>query len=130
LELLYKDAVSVKLSAPDDADTKSYQTLRKYKWVADSFPVFGRPNKLAWSHYERIALLPEDMFSKLLEVEGSVQWWLGDMLRIGQTTYTEVVSVKLSTPDGEDALKYQQLRNYKWVADAFPVSGRPDKLLI
>ncbi len=70
----------------------------------------------------------EAMFIKLLEVEGSVQWWLGDHLRLGQITYEEAVSIKLSVPDGEDNLKYATLRNYKWVSDAIPVSWRQDTL--
>jgi len=68
------------------------------------------------------------MYEAVRRIEGSVQWWLGDHLRLGQITYEQAVSVKLSKPDGADGLKYQTLANYKTVAKAFPLSGRPEEL--
>jgi hypothetical protein len=51
-------------------------------------------------------------------------WWLGDWLVYGEQAY----GARYEQAIADTSLSYQTLRNYAWVARAFPVSRRRDKL--
>jgi len=83
---------------------------------------FGRSDlritrKLTFDEWDDLGLL-------VREVEGAVQWWLGDWLNYGQRTYGETYK-KARTLTGYDV---QTLKNYAWVAKRFTPSLRKDDL--
>ena len=51
-------------------------------------------------------------------------WWLGDWLIYGRETYPDRYRHAID----RTGLSYQTLRNYAWIARAFPVSRRRDGL--
>jgi hypothetical protein len=61
---------------------------------------------------------------RLSRITHASPWWLGDWLIYGRRAYGERYKAALDVT----ALDYQTLRNYAWVARAFPVSRRRDKL--
>jgi hypothetical protein len=51
-------------------------------------------------------------------------WWLGDWLVYGEQSYGDRYKQAIT----DTSLSYQTLRNYAWVARAFPMSRRRDTL--
>jgi hypothetical protein len=51
-------------------------------------------------------------------------WWLADWLIYGRDKYPK----RYRHPIDRTSLSYQTLRNYAWIARAFPMSRRRDKL--
>jgi hypothetical protein len=62
--------------------------------------------------------------TKLLAVSDSSAWWIGDWLAFGHDMYPD----RYKRAMAETSLDYQTLRNYVWVARAFPPSRRRDVL--
>lgn len=62
--------------------------------------------------------------TRLLAVADSSSWWIGDWLAFGLDRYPDRYKRAMS----ETSLDYQTLRNYVWVARAFPPSRRRDAL--
>lgn len=60
----------------------------------------------------------------LKEIEGSVQWWIGDWLNYGKRTYGETYA-EVATETG---YQVETLRNAVWVAGKFETSSRDDVL--
>ncbi len=54
----------------------------------------------------------------------STAWWLGDWLVFGEEFFPDRYTRAVEST----SLAYQTLRNYAWVARAFPLSRRRDKL--
>jgi hypothetical protein len=82
---------------------------------------------------KRTALfLPEDMTlaewkrvgENIVVLADSSTWWLGDWLVYGQRRYPD----RYRRAIAETALDYQTLRNYAWVAGAFPPARRRAEL--
>src|SRR3989337_2625109 len=59
---------------------------------------------------------------KLNKIEGSVQWWRGDLLNFAEQKYGQMYSQFLD----EDKKNYGILRNLKWVASRFELLRRRD----
>lgn len=64
------------------------------------------------------------MGQTLREIDGCVQWWIGDWLNFGEEKYGEKYAQALDETDYE----YGSLRNMKWVASKIPYHARRDKL--
>jgi site-specific DNA-methyltransferase (adenine-specific) len=62
---------------------------------------------------------------RLAEVEGSVQWWLGDWWACGEQAYGERAS---AVAKGIFPLSFGTLMNYGWVASAIETSRRREVL--
>ena len=98
--------------------------------------IIMRTSATAATHWERFRLLPTgvevvdnptfeewvDAFADLTRVQGSIQWWLGDMLQIGEARYGEKYA-QVAEATGHSA---QTLMNYVWVASSVaPERRRP-----
>src|SRR5262245_17774119 len=59
---------------------------------------------------------------RLRDIEGAVQWWIGDWLNYGERTYGETYKQAKAITRFE----VQTLKNYAWVAKKFPPSLRKD----
>src|SRR5262245_17402322 len=60
----------------------------------------------------------------LKEIEGAVQWWIGDCLNYGERTYGETFRQAKALTGYE----VQTLKNYAWIASKFESSLRKDDL--
>ena len=65
-----------------------------------------------------------DFGRKLKQVEGAIQWWIGDWLRYGEKTYGEKYAEALEATEYEEG----SLRTIKWVSGAVEMSLRRDNL--
>jgi DNA modification methylase len=66
----------------------------------------------------------ESLGEELTEIEGAVQWWIGDWINYGEKEYGETYTQALD----ETGLDYQTLRNEKWVSSEIELSRRRDNL--
>ena len=65
-----------------------------------------------------------EVFKRLKSAEKSIQWWLGDALRFGESRYGQKYTQLLEETD----YTYGTLRNAAWVAGKYSVSDRHDNL--
>lgn len=66
----------------------------------------------------------QDADEKLNKIEGSVQWWRGDLLNFAEQKYGQMYSQFLD----EDKRNYSTLRIQKWVASKFELLRRRNNL--
>ena len=93
-----------------------------------SFSLPGKVSRTGWHLPSNMSLEVWINCGKaLLQVEGSVQWWLGDWWAYGNHTYGE--RIKALEADGPLAsMNFQTLANYGWVANKVTSSVRTEAL--
>ncbi len=77
-------------------------TLGRFHFGKVGLSVNGQPSFIEWEECGRL----------LRQMEGAVQWWIGDWLNYGEPAYGEKYSQALETTD----LDYDTLTGYSWVA--------------
>jgi hypothetical protein len=86
----------------------------KYKTTATSLVAVGKPTYKEW----------ELALNVTCDLHRSSQWWIGDLLNLGEHTYGESYSQALEATGFEE----QTLKNYKWVCSRVEKSLRKDNL--
>jgi DNA modification methylase len=78
-----------------------------------------------------LSLQPDATYEQWLQVGESLkridracQWWIGDWLNAGEQRWGEMYAQAVDETD----MAYETLRDYKWVANAIPLSFRNDKV--
>lgn len=64
----------------------------------------------------------ENIGEQLNQIEGAIQWWIGDWLNFGERKYGEMYAQAV------DETQAKTWRQYKWVATAIELSSRLDNL--
>src|SRR3954452_6940623 len=82
--LIYsRHAYGERYKAALDVTDLDYQTLRNYAWVARSFPVSRRRDKLSFQHHAEVAALPEPEQDLWLQRADAAQWSKTELRRRG-----------------------------------------------
>jgi hypothetical protein len=80
--LIYgRHAYGERYKAALDVTDLDYQTLRNYAWVARSFPVSRRRDKLSFHHHAEVAALPEPEQDLWLQRADAAQWSKSELRR-------------------------------------------------
>lgn len=66
----------------------------------------------------------QEIGATLKDIDGAVQWWIGDWLNFGERGYGEMYSQALEETDYDEGT----LRNAKWVSAQYELSRRRDNL--
>src|SRR3954454_2728786 len=80
--LIYgRRAYGERYKAALDVTDLDYQTLRNYAWVARSFPVSRRRDKLSFQHHAEVAALPEPEQDLWLQRADAARWSKSELRR-------------------------------------------------